>query len=298
MSGVMRRSRRPPGDELRDGKGRRHQRTKGCPGALHLSLLPSPGAAQEPRVTTQAPVSPFDVVPAVTLEVQPDVLIEPLLRPRTLDVRVAVRNHAPGPTEAAVKLELPLGFALDPPVHAIHFAGADEERRVRFVVRPSRPLVATRFPVNALAVIGDQIADSALDAVDYPHISRKIRLRPARALLLALDVRTRPSARVAWVRGTGDVAAEAVAALGIPCDPLGPDDLAFADLSRYTTILVGVRAYEVRSDLRLAHGRLLDWVRSGVIAKKKRSGSAILHTFSMPPFNPFIIIKFGSKGNK
>jgi hypothetical protein len=214
-------------------------------------------------VTTQAPVSPFDVVPAVTLEVQPDVLIEPLLRPRMLEVRVAVRNHAPGPAEAAVKLELPLGFALDPPVHAIHFTGADEERRVRFVVRPSRPLVATRFPVNALAVIGDEIADSALDAVDYPHISRKIRLRPARALLLALEVRTRPSSRVAWVRGTGDVAAEAVAALGIPCDPLGPDDLAFADLSRYTTILIGVRAYEVRSDLRLAHGRLLDWVRAG-----------------------------------
>jgi hypothetical protein len=63
--------------------------------------------------------------------------------------------------------------------------------------------------------------------------------------------------------GSGDALADAVEQLGIPLTRLSADDLLFADLGRFTTIVLGIRAYETRPDLRAAHGRLMRWVEAG-----------------------------------
>jgi hypothetical protein len=44
---------------------------------------------------------------------------------------------------------------------------------------------------------------------------------------------------------------------------LGEDDLAWGDLSKYSVIMTGVRAYERRADLRAYNERLLDYARAG-----------------------------------
>jgi hypothetical protein len=63
--------------------------------------------------------------------------------------------------------------------------------------------------------------------------------------------------------GTGDRVPEAIAALGAQVDPLDADALAFGTLARYDAIVVGVRAYERRADLKAHNARLLDYVRGG-----------------------------------
>jgi hypothetical protein len=83
------------------------------------------------------------------------------------------------------------------------------------------------------------------------------------ARVLALDVRTAPGASVGYVMGAGDEVAEAIRQLGVPVAFLGPDDLAFADLGRYSTIVTGIRAYQARPDLRSYHNRLMKYVEAG-----------------------------------
>src|SRR5205814_5143208 len=56
---------------------------------------------------------------------------------------------------------------------------------------------------------------------------------------------------------------EALAAVGIPIELLGPDTLGRGDLSRYDAIVIGSRAYETDPALVAANGRLLDYARSG-----------------------------------
>jgi hypothetical protein len=51
--------------------------------------------------------------------------------------------------------------------------------------------------------------------------------------------------------------------LGISVEMLDASALAFSELSRFDAIVVGVRAYELRSDLPGANQRLLDYVSSG-----------------------------------
>jgi len=102
-----------------------------------------------------------------------------------------------------------------------------------------------------------------VQAVDYDHVERRQLLWPAATRVLAIDVRTRPGTAVGYVMGSGDALAEAIRQLGVPLALLAADDLLFGDLSRFTTIVTGIRAYETRPDLRSAHGRLLRWVEAG-----------------------------------
>jgi len=63
--------------------------------------------------------------------------------------------------------------------------------------------------------------------------------------------------------GSGDAVADAIRGLGIPLTLLATDDLAFGDLTRFSTIVTGIRAYETRPDLRSYHARLMRWVEAG-----------------------------------
>src|SRR6202008_4976033 len=51
--------------------------------------------------------------------------------------------------------------------------------------------------------------------------------------------------------------------LGAKLTFLTPDDIAYGDLSRYTTIVTGIRAYQTRADLKAYHHRLMKYVEGG-----------------------------------
>jgi hypothetical protein len=63
--------------------------------------------------------------------------------------------------------------------------------------------------------------------------------------------------------GTGDAVPAAIERLGVKVEMLSAEDLAWGNLSRFQTIVAGVRAYERRADLRANNGRLLEYVRNG-----------------------------------
>jgi hypothetical protein len=77
-----------------------------------------------------------------------------------------------------------------------------------------------------------------------------------------LDVKAAP-VKVGYIMGTGDAVPEAIRRLNLDVTMLNEEDLASGDLSKYQTIVVGIRATQVRPDLVANNGRLLDYVRNG-----------------------------------
>jgi hypothetical protein len=63
--------------------------------------------------------------------------------------------------------------------------------------------------------------------------------------------------------GAGDEVPKALRQLGCEVALLGPDDLAARNLSEFDAIVTGVRAYNVRADLRANQNRLLNYVQNG-----------------------------------
>jgi hypothetical protein len=206
---------------------------------------------------------PIQVVPALSVRVSPDIVPVPLAAPRPVEVRVFVRSLVPGGGEGTVHLDAPAGWRSTPATAPVRFDYDGAEAAARFTLTPAAPLAAGTLAVRAVARLAGRDYGETLQVVEYPHIERRPLLRPAEVRLLALPVRTSPGATVGYVMGSGDAVADAIRELGVPVTLLSAEDLAFGDLSRFRTIVTGIRAYETREDLRAAHPRLMRWVEAG-----------------------------------
>ncbi|MEM1008203.1 MAG: hypothetical protein AAGJ35_04300, partial [Myxococcota bacterium] len=86
--------------------------------------------------------------------------------------------------------------------------------------------------------------------------------RPTRLLLRAFSLH-RPSGTIAYVQGSGDRIPQALSAVGIPVTLLSDVQLRSAKLSAFSTIILGIRAFNTRSVLREHNQRLWKYVREG-----------------------------------
>jgi LmbE family N-acetylglucosaminyl deacetylase len=204
------------------------------------------------------------VVPGLSVRVSPEVTAVPLGGGKaSIEVTVFAQQYEPGPGRAVVRLETPVGWQVEPASAPVRFAYEGEEIGTRFRVVPPPHLEAGTLRLRAVAARDGREYRATVQEVAYDHIQRRQLLRPAETRVLALDVRTTPGIAVGYVMGSGDAIADAIQQLGVPITLLTSDDLAFGDLSRFSTIVTGIRAYETRRDLRSSNPRLLRWVEGG-----------------------------------
>jgi hypothetical protein len=69
--------------------------------------------------------------------------------------------------------------------------------------------------------------------------------------------------KVGYIMGAGDEVPEALRQMGCEVTLLTESDLTSGDLARFDAIVTGVRAYNVRADLRASHPRLMEYVHNG-----------------------------------
>jgi hypothetical protein len=79
----------------------------------------------------------------------------------------------------------------------------------------------------------------------------------------ALAINVPQNLRVGYITAEGEPIPQALRMLGIQVESLDAQALAFGDLSKFSAIVVGVRAYELRPELPGANQRLLDYVSNG-----------------------------------
>ncbi len=202
------------------------------------------------------------VLPLASVAISPEIVVFPRgQNPRRLTVSVVHRGAAAAEFEAA--LEAPDGWTVAPASTPVAFAGPGETR-VEFEV--SAPAGATDGNYRLGALVrpsggGDPFTETVQE-IAYHHIETRYLFRPAEAAARVLDATVAP-VRVGYVEGVGDDVAEAIAQLGVPLTFLNERALAEGDLSAFDTIVLGVRAYLARPDLRTHNQRLLDFVAAG-----------------------------------
>ncbi len=211
---------------------------------------------------------PFDV------DVDPDIAVFPVsvLRPKQITVTVA--NNEKGPSSATVALQLAPGWTGDPASAPIRFEREDERTTVRFTVTPPPGASPAEFSAKAVVTGGDGArSDLGYQVVEYSHIHRRHVIEPADVRLKTLDVAIAPSLKVGYVMGVGDKVPDAIAQLGATVTMLDANMLASGDLSQFDVIVLGVRAYDRRPDLRAHNQRLILYADNGgtVIVQYQRA---------------------------
>lgn len=205
-----------------------------------------------------------NIVPALSVRVTPEVAVVPRIGAgKKREFRVTVLNNTKGAGDAMVRLEAPAGWTVQPREVPLPFKLEEEELTARFEVTPPAGLREGAHTIKAVAIRDGQEFREGYEVIAYPHIQARHLFHPAQSRVKAIDVTIPASVNIGYIMGSGDDVPAAIEQLGAKLTLLTPDDVAFSDLSRFTTIVTGIRAYEKRADLRAYNQRLLDFVRSG-----------------------------------
>ena len=202
------------------------------------------------------------VLPLASVAVSPEIVVFPRgQNPRRLTVSVVYRGAEAA--EFETELAAPEGWTVLPASAPVSFSGPGETR-AEFEVSAPDDAADGAYPLDALVRPsggGDPFRETVQE-IAYHHIETRYLFRPAQASARVLDATVAP-VRIGYVEGVGDEVAEAIAQLGVSPTFLDEAALAEGALSSFDTIVLGVRAYLARPDLRTHNQRLLDFVRAG-----------------------------------
>jgi LmbE family N-acetylglucosaminyl deacetylase len=101
-----------------------------------------------------------------------------------------------------------------------------------------------------------------ISPITYPHIGRTSFREPELLRVLALDLKLPDGARIGYVGGGADRVGLWLGRMGLDVTELDAQALS-GDLSRFTTIVVGIFAFGIRKDLAAATARLHRFVEEG-----------------------------------
>jgi hypothetical protein len=175
-------------------------------------------------------------------------------------LRLTLRSFASSPKTFSFKLVTPAGIRVDS-VPASVTLQPNEQREVFLRLRGSLKEGRHIFGITAVGETGSYL--EGFTTVLYPHI-RPIRLYHQSGMYLqAVEVTVPATLSVAYVQGVGDFVAPFLRDLMIPVSILTPEELPLADLSRFSTVVVGTRAYQAHRELVAYNSRLLDFAKKG-----------------------------------
>lgn len=223
----------------------------------------------------------LDVVPPLTANFDSGIYIFPAATAR----RVGVRLRSYGATAATAHLALPAGWKSEPASQSVELKGKGDETLLTFTVTP--PATESIANVVAEVTIGTERASApGIIDIDYPHIPAQRIFSGTGARLVRADIKTRGK-NVGYIMGSGDDVPAILRQIGYEVSLLTDAELDRGDFGKYDAVVLGIRAYNTRDRLKLAHQKLMDYVAAGGTVVVQYNTSNGLDDLAVPSPGPF-----------
>ncbi len=202
---------------------------------------------------------PIVVVPALTVLLQHEVEYARAEVPFDRTMMVFVHSAATVPREVAVSLVLPEGLRTDSAIRRLTLAPFGD---ARLYFRVQGRLMTGRHQILANARIGNDIYSLGFVPIEFEHIPPLQYYRPSDVQLQAVNA-SYGDLRIGYITGVGDNVMPMLEELGLPVTELDPATLPQLNLSKFSAIVVGPRAYEASPALVANNPVLMNYVRNG-----------------------------------
>ncbi len=222
----------------------------------------------EPLAATEAgkPGRRLAIISPVSLRFSSNVALFTPGAKKTVQVEItAARSGAAG----ALRIESPTGWTVSPASQPFQLAKAGEKMRLAFAV--TAPALPGSGNFLAIAEIGGARFSNQRVEIRYDHIPVQLLQPAARLRVAAFDFAIRGKS-VGYLPGAGDDTAESLAQLGYTVTTLSGADLTTEKLRGLDAVVIGVRAFNERTDLATNLAGLFAFVENGgtVVAQYNR----------------------------
>jgi hypothetical protein len=227
---------------------------------------------------------PLAVGPPISVLLTNPVVVAPVSGARSSTIEISVRSNVPGPVHARLRLETPEGWKVAPESIAVELDHDGDVNNYEFEVTPKN-LREGRYQVTARAEYNGKWYSEGFKIISRPDLDSFYAYRAATQNVQAVDVKLPAHLKVGYLMGAGDEIPSVLSSVGLNISLISAEELASGDLSRYDTIVVGIRAYDVRTDLREHNRRLLDFVnRGGTLIVQYNQSTGIFNDGHYTPY--------------
>ncbi|WP_447636791.1 PIG-L family deacetylase [Flavobacterium microcysteis] len=226
---------------------------------------------------------PFEVLPEATATVIDEVTIFSDSKTKPISVRV---KSGKANLKGMVSLQIPQGWVVSPDKIDFDIAMKNDEKIVVFNVTP--PSSENRGIIAPVITADGQKYTQKLTTIQYDHIPKQSVLMPSEASVVRLNIK-RSGQVIGYIEGAGDEIPQSLKQIGYDVRIIKPNEITETTLNGFDAIVMGIRAYNVISDLQFKQRYLLDYVKNGgtMVVQYNTSGRRGLSGFNVPDFSPY-----------
>jgi len=245
------------------------------PPALRARVEYSPGKASETRNGVSTPVvTPYlddagkqhsrtlAIVPAFSVMLEPGTQVISTHNGSNSTVTVGVTTNLTRAVTGTLRLDLPEGWRSEPAQSEVNFSHRGEKKEIQFKVFPAR-IQPGRATLHAVLESEGETYGEGYTLVTRDDLGSFYYYQPARQRVRIVDVLVPHDLKVGYVMGAGDDIPTILKQVGMNVTMIPAEHLASEDLSKFGTIVLGIRAYDTQKDVVANNKKLLDFVYAG-----------------------------------
>ncbi len=220
----------------------------------------------------------LEAIPPVSLGFGDDITLFAPGGTRTVVVEVAANRTV---SAGSLRLEAPAGWTVAPAAQPFSFNRAGGRLRLTFsITAPAQPATAA---IVAAADVGGRTYRNERKDIRYEHIPPQVLQPVARLKAVSLELAVR-SHKVGYLPGAGDQVAESLARMGCAVTTLTGADLTADRLREFDAVVVGIRAFNTRTDLAPGLPALFAYVEGGGTVVVQYNTPYELKTQTLAPY--------------
>jgi LmbE family N-acetylglucosaminyl deacetylase len=205
---------------------------------------------------------PLAVVPAFSVMLEPGTQVISTHNGSTSNVTVGVISNLTREVRGVLRLELPAGWRSEPEQFAVDLKTRGEKQDVQFKVFTTG-LQEGQATVRAVLESEGNRYNEGYSLVTREDLGSFYYYQPARQRVSIVDVQVPHDLKVGYIMGAGDDIPTVLKQVGMDVTLIPAEKIAEEDLSKYGTIVLGIRAYDTQKDVAANNKKLLDFVAAG-----------------------------------
>jgi LmbE family N-acetylglucosaminyl deacetylase len=205
---------------------------------------------------------PLAVVPEFSVALEPGTQVITAHHGAGSTVAVGVTSNMNRGARGMLRLEVPEGWQAEPTQIAVDFSRRGEKKDFQFKVLGAG-LREGRAKVRAVLAAEGQSFSEGYTLVTREDLGSFYYYQPAIQRVSIVDVKAPHDLRIGYIMGAGDDIPTVLKQVGLDVTLVPAEKLATEDLSKYGTIVLGIRAYDTQKDVAANNKKLLDYVSAG-----------------------------------
>ena len=200
---------------------------------------------------------PFVILPPATARIKDKILV--FADGKSKQVPIVVKAHKDNAI-GEVQFCYAKGWIVDTETKSFNIQKKGDEQTLIFTLTP--PDNQDENYISPIVKIDGKEISKELITIAYDHIPQQSVLMPAETKVVRLNIQ-KAGQNIGYIAGAGDNIPVSLEQIGYTVHYIDPTTITETSLEKYDAIVMGIRAYNVVSELKFKQHSLLDYVKNG-----------------------------------